>query len=426
MSIILRNKSWHLVRRVPRRFRAVEPRTQVWISLHTDSESVAKMKAPRAWQDLEAAWEAKLSGSDDDAEARFAAARALANQKGFGYVPAAEVIMVSREDFVRRAEAISESSTGIPDHLEAKALLGTVQAPAVTVSRAMELFFDYVRGEEVGMSKQQVRRRQSDVRGPIQHFISVVGDRAIDKVTREDMRAFRDWFIDRVEIDGLNPDTANKNMDHFRKVLKRVNEEQKLDIELPFGQGLRLRTEKKRRRVRPAFSDEWIRDKLLAPGALDELHPEARAIFLVMINTGARPSELQNLRRAQIKLNDDVPRIEIAPIERALKTVNAPREIPLTGVSLKAIKAFPEGFPHYLGNLELSRDINDHLTAKGLRETPKHVMYSLRHRFEDRMLEGGIDPRIRRDLMGHEIDVERYGQGGHLRFKRDLLQAIAI
>jgi len=39
MSIVKRGSTFQLRRRVPQRYRAVEPRGVVWISLHTDSET---------------------------------------------------------------------------------------------------------------------------------------------------------------------------------------------------------------------------------------------------------------------------------------------------------------------------------------------------------------------------------------------------
>lgn len=51
MKPILRGKTYHLRKRVPLRFVAIEPRKTVWISLHTDSEKMAKTKAPAAWSE---------------------------------------------------------------------------------------------------------------------------------------------------------------------------------------------------------------------------------------------------------------------------------------------------------------------------------------------------------------------------------------
>ena len=84
------------------------------------------------------------------------------------------------------------------------------------------------------------------------------------------------------------------------------------------------------------------------------------------------------------------------------------------------------GFPRYRDNPGLSDTINKFLSENGLKESPRHSVYSLRHGFEDRMLEARFDERIRRDLLGHSLDRERYGKGGSLEHIHDLLQAVAL
>ena len=78
----------YLMRRVPKRYASVEPRKLVWVSLHTDSMSVAKSKEAAVWEQMVAAWEAKLAGDTTDAEQRFAAAQDLAQARGFRYLRA--------------------------------------------------------------------------------------------------------------------------------------------------------------------------------------------------------------------------------------------------------------------------------------------------------------------------------------------------
>lgn len=62
MSIMKRGRVWHLRRRVPRRYRAVDRREAVYLSLHTDSEMIARQKMPVVWQEQVNAWEALLAG----------------------------------------------------------------------------------------------------------------------------------------------------------------------------------------------------------------------------------------------------------------------------------------------------------------------------------------------------------------------------
>lgn len=84
MSIAKRGRLYHLRRRVPRRYRSIEPRETVWISLHTDSETIARSKADQAWSQMIEAW-----------EARYEAARDLARARGFlDSVPGSGVILL--------------------------------------------------------------------------------------------------------------------------------------------------------------------------------------------------------------------------------------------------------------------------------------------------------------------------------------------
>lgn len=177
---------------------------------------------------------------------------------------------------------------------------------------------------------------------------------------------------------------------------------------------------------RRPFTSSWIKDKLLAPGALAGLNPEAQAILLGMVNTGYRPSEGAQLTTAQIRLDGPVPHISIEPVVRALKTKHSKRIIPPVGVSLDAFKAFPNGFPRYADSPSLTDTINKFLRENGLLETPNHSLYSLRHAFEDRMLAAGIDERIRRELMGHALQRMRYGDGAALKHQQDVIALIAF
>ena len=82
-------------KRVLRRYEAVEPRKFVWVSMHTDSMSVALVKAGLAWDKMVDGWEAKLAGETSDAATRFEAARKLAAVRGFRYLDVKAVARAS-------------------------------------------------------------------------------------------------------------------------------------------------------------------------------------------------------------------------------------------------------------------------------------------------------------------------------------------
>ncbi|RMA44106.1 DUF6538 domain-containing protein [Rhodophyticola porphyridii] len=422
MSIAKRGRLYHLRRRVPRRYRGIEPRETVWISLHTDSETVARSKADRAWSQMIEAWEARLAGNSVDADARYEAARDLARARGFRYLDAGAVAKLPVEDVVERVEAIPAPANQ-PDALEAAALLGTVAEPRITVSKALELYWGLAKEKTLGKSEDQLRRWEAPRKKAVKNFVAVVGNKEIANITRDDMLDFRQHWLDRIEAGEVTANSANKDLIHLGDVLKTVNTMKRLGLSLPLGE---LSFKEGEKLTRPPFSEGWIRTRLLAPGALDGLNGQARALLLGMINTGYRPSEGAALTADTIRLDGDVPHISIEPKGRQLKSHYARRVIPLTGVSLKAFKQFPDGFPRYRNRATLSAVVNKFLRANGLLETPRHSMYSLRHAFEDRMLAAGIDDRIRRDLFGHRLDRERYGKGASLEQVAELVARIAF
>lgn len=424
MTLYARNNIWGLKRRVPVRYTTVEPRKVVWVSLKTDSITIARTKAEIVWQALLDAWEARLLGQDESAAKRYAAAMDLAQQRGFQFLPAHEVAQLPTADLVARLQAVMREPETARE-IEAQAVLGGAKEVYPKLSEALESYWSLAAADVRRKSDDQRRRWENPRKKAIKNLIDVIGDKRLDQITPDDMQEFHDWWLDRFETDDISANSANKDITHIGVILKLVNDRKKFRLELPLS-GYRFSEDEKT--TRPAFSDSWIRSKLLAPDALNGLNPEARAILLGMINTGYRPSEGAALRAENIVLDNDVPMIRIAPeAKREIKTKSSKRYIPLTGISLDAFRAFPDGFARYQHSAaSLSATLNKYLRENGLMESETHVVYSLRHSFEDRMLRAGFDERIRRDLMGHALDRERYGDGGGPMHKLKLLQDIAI
>jgi hypothetical protein len=152
-----RNNTFHLRRRVPKRYQDVESRKIVEVSLHTDSERVAAHKAEGAWAQLTEAWEARLAGDSEDAERRFAAAQELAAVRGHRYMSAPKVAQLPVEELLSRVEAVM-GRDGKPDKTEAAALLGGAKEPAITVTRALDLYWSLAADKTRGKSEDQLRR----------------------------------------------------------------------------------------------------------------------------------------------------------------------------------------------------------------------------------------------------------------------------
>ncbi|WP_026758759.1 hypothetical protein [Sediminimonas qiaohouensis] len=98
---------------------------------------------------------------------------------------------------------------------------------------------------------------------------------------------------------GADPNSGNKDLTQLGAVLKLVNARKRLGIALPVA-GFSFKESDST--PRPPLSDDWIRKRLLSPGALDGLNGEARAILLGMVNTGYRPGEAAGLMPEEIAL----------------------------------------------------------------------------------------------------------------------------
>ncbi|MBT3071584.1 tyrosine-type recombinase/integrase [Rhodomicrobium sp. Az07] len=420
-TIFKRADTWQLRRRVPARYAPVEERKVIWLSLHTDSESVARRKAAAAWVQLEEAWEARLAGDTNDAEKRYAAALNLCGMRGFRYLPAEKIAALPEEERIRRVEAVA---SGKPERFEAAALLGGVANPPLTVTRALDLYWTLAKDRTLGKSEDQLRRWKNPRMKAVKNFAHVIGAKPLAEITADDVLNFREWWIEKIEAEDLSPSSANKDFTHLADMVRTLNRMKRLGLPDLF-RGVALKEGAKR--TRPPFSTEWIRMRLIAPGALDGLNTEARCIVLGMVNTGYRPSEAAGLLPDHIRLEGPIPFISIEPVGRQLKNETSKRIIPLAGVSLEAFRECKQGFPRYRNSsATLSATVNSYFRENGLLETEDHSLYSLRHSFEDRLIATHADERIRRDLFGHAYNRERYGKGGSLERLRETILAAAL
>ena len=57
----------------------------------------------------------------------------------------------------------------------------------------------------------------------MRNFLDVIGDKALANISGDDMLDFRNWWMDKLESDGLTANSANKDLIHLGDVLKTVN-----------------------------------------------------------------------------------------------------------------------------------------------------------------------------------------------------------
>lgn len=418
---------WHYQRRVPLAFAEHDTRGIVRqstrIRIADDPRGTrAGRAADRINAELEAFWRASLVGESTDAKARYDRARKDARRLGFEYITAAEVAQRPIAEILARFEALA---AGKPDDRPAEdAVLGRVEPPALDINGLFDEFEALMKPSLKGMSEDQVRKWRNPKKRAIANLVTVIGNKPLSKLTRSDALDFQRWWIDRVMVEGVEIETANKDIGHLNKMLGKVEHTHRLGLGPVFAQ---MRIEGGRTGQRVAFAPAFVQDHLLKAGALDGLNPDARRLLYLIAETGLRLSEACNLTTETIRLDDPVPHVMVRPIGRRMKTDQSERDMPLVGVALAAMQAQPDGFPRYRDKAaSVSATINKFLDENGLLPTEGTTLYSLRHTFEDRLTAVEAPDKVAAAMMGHKYHRPRYGVGPSLAQKREWLERIAF
>lgn len=155
---------------------------------------IAKSKATRVWAQMIEAWEARLAGDTSDAEARFSAAKNLAEARGYRFMAAGDVAKLPLPIVLGRVQEVLGTSRNItPDLMAADAVLGAANRPPMTISRALERYWEIAQDKTRGKSPDQIRRWRNPRLKAISNFIKVKGDLAVEDVTTSDLVDFRAW-----------------------------------------------------------------------------------------------------------------------------------------------------------------------------------------------------------------------------------------
>ena len=299
------------------------------------------------------------------------------------------------------------------------------------MSEAFEVYVNEIAyNAQLYKSPNQRASWEKTKRTSVQYFIDFAGDIALEEITRDLALNYQKHWAKQVRPKDQNakpvaPNTANRHIGNIRSLyadyFKHIGEEERPN---PFRN---MHFKAKARTEVPPFSSNWVREKILAPGATRKWRPELQLITLMLIETGCRPSEIINLRVEDFHIDEPVPYISIrARTDREVKTDTSERDIPLVGIALEAAKrAAPKAFAHYYDKGELfSANMMKNFRNRGLLESPDHKIYSFRHAFEKRMQEANIDYGLRCLLMGHKTTRPVYGDGGSLEYRRDELLKI--
>lgn len=418
--------SWyHYVRRVPRQVAEYDTRTHVRIALKTKDEKEAMTGAAIYDDFIEKYWKDLVrSGQKDTNGEMFNKVRAVAKAHGFAYKNIAEVASSPLDEILSRVEAVS--SNPAQKH---QGLLGSKhEVSGIRLEDCPERFWPLCADRFTDKNDRQIHKYKNPRLLAVRNFVSVVGNIELARVERSHVLELRNWLMARIANEEIGGDASNKQMSQLRDVLQTVatDEEIDTDFDILFA---RTRFQKQDNSV-PPFETAYFQNILLDGTALGKLRWDRRIIFYMMVETGARQTELITLdEKEDIFLDEPIPYIWIRKNKHwGLKTNHSERKIPLTGVSLMAAREFATcGIERIRHNPDsVSTVMNKDLLDFGIRPTPEHTLNSVRHSFKDRLRAAGTQKDLVDELMGHKEKGPKYGSGYPLEVKHTCLQGIAF
>lgn len=441
MGVTCDRGRYYWVKRVPRRYRAVvtgtdgKPVTQVRQALYTDSKAEAARKAAQVEMARLAEWEALLIGDSAGAARHYANAQKLAEARGFQYVPVSDIAGAPIEEIVSRVLSLRGGGVGYREvSAVSDAVMGVVPVAHPTLPELLAEYVDLTATRHTQKSEAQLHKWKLPRLRAIRNFALAAFEKdgrgrpvqiPFDQITREHALKYRAAVQDRIN-GGLRIDTANKEIGQLNEIAKTWIKLKGVDLKNPFAD---LAFEgKQEQNIRPPFSRDWVVNKIFAPGALDRLNDDARDILSIIVNTGARESEITDTPPDDFVTDAEIPFIRISPNGRQLKQGHTRREIPLVGIALDAARRIKaRGGSRYMHKSgSFSALVNKYLENNGLKETPAHTVYCLRHYVEDQLQAVGADDRIRADILGHKYKRPKYGDGGALAGRLSYLEKFAI
>jgi integrase len=420
---------FYYFRRVPKHLKRFDPRAHIKIALKTaDRVEAGRLVAlqntavEKFWRGLVA--NPSAAGSADAYKEAVATARA----HGFAFRNVAQLEEGPVADLVERLRALQGKDDAAAARLPA--LLGGAEKPKMKLSEALDAYWPLVADVIAALHENKRDKwKQPRIRA-MNNFIASAGDKVIADLTRRDVLDFKGWWRDRIVEEQLQPDTANKDLQHLKEILAVLVQDAELqsDVKAMFAETRFDFVPNSR----PPYPIDFVQDKLLKLSVLAGMNEESRAVIYIMADTGARPDEIIGLdKSADVVLDAPIPYINIRPNEtRGLKTRTSARQIPLVGAALYGVRflmATKAGwFSRYTSADSASAAINKFLDGNNLKPEPDNTLYSLRHTFKDRLRDAGAPDEVMDSLMGHSSRKPKYGRGHILPTKLLWLEKIAF
>lgn len=290
-----------------------------------------------------------------------------------------------------------------------------------TLSGALALYHK-VKG--AGKSKLFYRTSERS----IGKLIKFAGDIPIDKYTRSDANGLRD----ELASNGLAPQSIKRMMSVIKTTINVSINEHALSIPNVFAKIEYGKITPVQKRL-PIPVD----DIKSVQGLCRDMDDDIRWLIALISDTGMRLSEACGLLIEDIRLDADIPYIDLKPYSwRPLKTEGSNRKVPLVGASLWAARRLVQeaknsyAFPRYANSQECKANSASAAVNKWLgNHVPDNcVVRSFRHSLRDRCRAIQCPSDIIDQIGGWKTGGvgQSYGEGYPLSVLREWMERISL
>ena len=428
-SLNKREGTYHLRMRLPRRYEPIwlaaneKPPSEIHRSLNTGDKKEAETRLVVVERHILSELDEKLAAAELKAEitaapgkavtkmSHYQAIAAMTSARGFTYRTASELATSAAADksaeIVSRIKSLRDAGDE-PTSIEAAALLGGVERPRDTLMTAAKSMADRFPLEIRDKNEKQRKVWKARWTRPAAKVVELLDrDPFLDEITRADAISLRDALQDRVIDEDMKGASAQKDLQNLNLLWKKYHLNVGYDkLEIPpspfrsLGDGMARLDEDGQKLEVP--HDVMLR--IVSPGALKGMNDQARAITLVLAETGGRQSEITDIPPWSIFLDHPIPHLKIrretGRMSREIKNKASARDIPLVGVALQAMRQFPNGFDRYRGKGTYSAAANAFLRENDI--LPEGITIGgLRHSFDKRLDKANVKNEHVAQLMGH-------------------------
>ncbi|SCX32054.1 hypothetical protein DSM25558_5371 [Agrobacterium sp. DSM 25558] len=148
------------------------------------------------------------------------------------------------------------------------------------VSDIWKLYLQHNEAGLTGMSPNQMRKHKISRERAIRYFNDFIGDRELHSIDRADTIRFRDWWVRKIKDEKLKASSANRSFADIAGMHDIIDDGLHTQFHKAWEKIRIKETNATNLDKRPPFPLHGSKKKILAPGALDGLNAEGKAIII--------------------------------------------------------------------------------------------------------------------------------------------------